>query len=85
MHLHLDKILTGGGLNDTFENNTVGADVHPGAYSRTMPSLPGFDAWPTLSVESPTLSPPFVGPVMGDPDTLMACLPAWEHVNGGCE
>ena len=75
----------GGSLNDTFENNTVGADVHPGAYSRTMPSLPGFDAWPTFSVGSPTLSPPFVGPEMGDPDTLMACLPAWERVNGGCE
>ncbi len=77
---HLSSGLTAG-TNVTWTSNTVGADVHSG-YSRTMPSLPGFTAWPTFKAAG-TGDAPWVGPEKGDPDLITDCLPAGER-NGAC-
>ena len=71
------------GVNVTIDNNTIGDDVHPATYNRTMPSLPGFTAWPEFSV-IPQGSAPYIGPELGNPDLLSApCLPATQR-NGLC-
>lgn len=73
------------GIGTVWTHNTVGDDRHPGSYSRTMPTLPGFSNWPEFSPGTTQgLTPPFVGPEMGDPDTYEGCLPARMRLRGGC-
>jgi cysteine-rich repeat protein len=71
------------GVNITYQNNTQGADVHPGGYTRTPASLPMGNEWPTFYNDTTGLSAPYVGPEMGDPDTFGGCLPAYKAFNGG--
>lgn len=71
--------------NVTFTDNTFGDDVHPGTYTRVMPSLPGFSDWPEFSGATVGSSLPHVGPEMGDPDLITApCLPA-SYRNNACQ
>lgn len=72
-----------GGRNTVFTNNTVGANAHPGSYSRVMPSAPGFTDWSML-VGADSSSPPYVGPEMGDPEQSTSCLPAAVRWYGSC-
>lgn len=67
------------GTNTTWSDNTVG-DTH--ASPRMMPSSLGGTDWPDWGL-TPTGAAPFVGPEMGDPDSLTVCLPAMQR-NGGC-
>ena len=71
------------GLNTTWSNNTVGDDVHPGGYSRTMPSLPFLSDWPTFYNSTAGVMAPYVGPELGDPDSHGSCLPAYRVFNNG--
>ena len=71
------------GVNITYQNNTQGADVHPGGYTRTPASLPMGTDWPTFYNDTTGLTAPYVGPEMGDPDTFGGCLPAYKAFNGG--
>lgn len=73
--------------NSVWQHNTVGLDTHTPSYDRTMPSLPGFSAWPSFNGDDTGLTPPYVGPEMGDPDTYTGCLPATRRWNGNdsCE
>ena len=71
-------------VNVIFADNTFGDDVHPGSYTRVMPSLPGFSAWPEFSGAT-TATTPYIGPEMGDPDSITApCLPA-SYRNNACQ
>ena len=71
------------GVNITYQNNTQGADVHPGGYVRTPASLPMGTDWPTFYHDTTGLTAPYVGPELGDPDTFGGCLPAYKAFNGG--
>ena len=71
------------GINVTYQHNTQGADVHSGGYSRTPASLPFLSDWPTFYHSTGSLTAPYVGPEMGDPDTFGGCLPAYYDFNGG--
>jgi hypothetical protein len=72
--------------NRTWLSNTVGSNEHAGSYTRTMPSLPGFTDWPSFDGDDTGLTPPFVGPEVGDPTAYIGnegCLPAYRRWNGG--
>lgn len=78
-------------VNSVWQNNCVmngqggSNETHAfcGPYSRTMPSAPGYNDWPSFAV-TPTSTAPFVGPEMGDPDQNTSCLPAAERFYGDC-
>lgn len=62
----------------TFSRNNVGSDTYTGGV--TIPTLPGtsFTSWGqiTFSATPSSVSAPYVGVEMGDPDSLTPCLPA---------
>lgn len=68
----------------TFSRNNVGSDTYTGG--ATLPSLPGtsFTSWGDIpfSATPSSVSAPYVGVEMGDPDSLTPCLPARARLDG---
>jgi len=75
------------GAGGVWTNNAVGVASHPSVGN--MPTSLVHPTEPDWGVDAngdpivPAVALPFVGPEMGDPDSVTRCLPAWQRVNGG--